>query len=319
MIEVLKAWVRERFQDFTYVLIKRLNEFIETRLFQDGYGEEGQEIFIQVQENIESIHKSYVPAVPPLQKSFKIDAFLLGMPAKALAEQMAVNEFVQFKRIQQSELLDLNWKNPKQKHRAPNISRILDQNVVLSGWVSHAICTTKGLKKRVEVYTKLVNLAQASFSLHNYSSCKAIVLGLSRPAVDRLKFTKEKLPAQTRSTLAALQERLRPEDSHANLQKIMRTDKLPVVPYLPILLENLAVVEEGAPDKVGNLINFKKRLDCYAVLKQIRRYQGAEMPIVVTEDVRSVLENLPSIKEEATFRESLEREGRGQSIKEVAQ
>ena len=79
------------------------------------------------------------------------------------------------------------------------------------------------------------------------------------------------------------------------------------------------MVEESAPEKVGNLINFKKRLGCYSVLKMVRRYQGAEMPITVAEEVRSVLENLPVCCEKTAFRESLAREGRGKQLKEIDQ
>ena len=319
VIAVLHAWVAERFTDFTYSLIKQLNEFLEYRMFPDGYRESGQQILMLVQQNIEALHKAYIPIVPPLQPGFNSSEYLLELGQKALGEQLALREFSDFKRIQPSEFLDLSWKNPKLKHRSPNITKILEQNQILSTWVSNVVVTTVSLKKRVDVYSKLVNLAQNSFSLHNYSSCKAIVLGLCDPAIDRLKFTKSQAPAQVRSTLAALQERLRPEDRHSNLQKIMRSDKPPVVPYLPVLLENLAMIEEANADKVGNLINFKKRSECYQVLKEIKRYQTAEVPISVNEQARSVLENLTAVGGNFLYEESLAREGRGKQLKELVQ
>eukprot|EP00009_Paramoeba_aestuarina_P000424 CAMPEP_0201514106 /NCGR_PEP_ID=MMETSP0161_2-20130828/6019_1 /ASSEMBLY_ACC=CAM_ASM_000251 /TAXON_ID=180227 /ORGANISM="Neoparamoeba aestuarina, Strain SoJaBio B1-5/56/2" /LENGTH=721 /DNA_ID=CAMNT_0047910561 /DNA_START=94 /DNA_END=2260 /DNA_ORIENTATION=+ len=295
VLRVLEQWMTERFTDFSYSLIKRLNDFVESDVFPAGYEDEGKRLYTVIQRNIEALHKAYVPIVQPLKKDFKISEYLLELGPKALAEQLAVREFSDFKRIRLAEFLDLNWKNPKLKHRSPNVSKILEQNKILSDWVTHVIVTTTKLKKRVDVYSKMVNLAQTSFHLHNYSSCKAVVLGLSNPAVDRLKFTKAQAPIQTRSTLISLQERLRPDDSHAKLQQIMKTDKLPVIPYLPVVLENLAQVEEGNADKVGNLINFKKRADCYAVLKEVKRFQGAEVPIPKNEQTQSVLENLSPV------------------------
>ena len=43
--------------------------------------------------------------------------------------------------------------------------------------------------------------------------------------------------------------------------------------FLGVFLTDLTFIEEGNPDKLGGLINFKKRLYVYNVLNEIQNYQ----------------------------------------------
>lgn len=116
-----------------------------------------------------------------------------------------------------------------------------------------------------------------------------------------------------------LKAKMSSDASYKSIREILHNTNPPALPYLGVFLTDLTFIEEGNPDKLGTLINFKKRLYVYNVLNEIQNYQKVDYTFEADEMVLMCIENLQAVDNDALYKMSLEREGRNQQKHELVQ
>jgi son of sevenless-like protein len=79
-----------------------------------------------------------------------------------------------------------------------------------------------------------------------------------------------------------------------------------------VFLSDLTMIEEGNPDLIQDLINFKKRDMIYQVIEKVLRYQQDAYNFQCTDEkALNAFVTLPHMKEQLLYNKSLEIEPRG--------
>lgn len=104
----------------------------------------------------------------------------------------------------------------------------------LSGWVITVICTTERLKDRVMVLKKFLTIAEKLHDLGNYNSMMAILSGLDRGPVYRMKDTMAAISSNRKYALiyADIKSLANPKGNYSALRQAIKNQQLPVIPYL---------------------------------------------------------------------------------------
>ena len=163
-------------------------------------------------------------------------------------------------------------------------------------------------KKRIKVYKQIVSLGQECLALKSYNTVYSIITGLNSPAISRLKFATEDVPKETIDALNQLKGAVRYEKANAN--GLMKGQRGPTVPPLSVYLSELLKIDQDMPDRVGNLINFKKRQAIGYLLEEISMFQITKYPFKVDEEIMSVIENITAVSSQQLYNLSLARQGR---------
>ena len=87
-------------------------------------------------------------------------------------------------KIDVTEFMDQNWESPE---KGPGVCKLVSRYNKISRWVAFTILDTQDTKDLLKMYQKFVNLAHRLHELQNYSSCTAILGGLSDASIARLK------------------------------------------------------------------------------------------------------------------------------------
>eukprot|EP00211_Chloroparvula_japonica_P003962 CAMPEP_0119131810 /NCGR_PEP_ID=MMETSP1310-20130426/10655_1 /TAXON_ID=464262 /ORGANISM="Genus nov. species nov., Strain RCC2339" /LENGTH=717 /DNA_ID=CAMNT_0007122403 /DNA_START=151 /DNA_END=2304 /DNA_ORIENTATION=+ len=308
---VFKNWIDTRFTDFNYGLVKRLNDFMDNSLRKDGHSRYADRLRVQIKKNIDALQQNAGShMLRELPGGLSANDYLLDLPTEELANQLTIMEHDIYCKIQPVELLNLAWSSSKLKHRAPNVLNMIDRFNVISGWVTTVLLNTSGLKARAKMYNKLIQLGQACFEMNNYNTLMAVIAGLNCAAVNRLKFTKEEASSKVKATFEDLKAKMSSDASYKSIREILHASEPPTLPYLGVFLTDLTFVEEGNPDKVGGLINFKKRILVYNVLSEIQSYQAERFSLSVDEKAQACLDHIVAVDNDQLYKMSLQREGR---------
>mmetsp|Transcript_2347 Transcript_2347/g.3645 ORF Transcript_2347/g.3645 Transcript_2347/m.3645 type:complete len:480 (+) Transcript_2347:897-2336(+) len=318
--DIFGRWIDEHFTDFNYGMVKKLNEFVDGSLRSDGYNDQAEKILKKIQKHIEKSQQGG-EIERPLKAGVKVNQTLMDVDEMELARQLTLHEFWVYQRIAPIELLNLAWSSAKLRHRAPNVMKMIDRANSISAWVTHILLGEKGLKMRARYFAKFVKVGQHCFDMRNYNTLLAILASLNSAAIKRLKFTKEEAGSKVKAMLEDLSKKMSPDMSYKSIRDILRSGTPPALPYLGVFLTDLTFIEEGNPDKLGGLINFKKRLYVYGVLTEIQNFQRVSFDFETNEKLQMCLENLEfkELDSKVQFNKSLALEGRGQQKQDLVQ
>jgi hypothetical protein len=171
--------------------------------------------------------------------------------------------------------------------------------------------------------TKLIIVAEQLRKLKNFNTMFAVLSGLQLSSVNRLKYTKEKIPKKQIQTFDALVELMAATKSFKVYREALAAEIPPCIPYLGLCLTDLTFIEEGNPDNIthpegpkNKLINFKKREKLFKVISDIQQYQNWKYPEMQGEK-NSILEELPRNEEEQLYGMSLLREPRNADREQI--
>lgn len=118
----------------------------------------------------------------------------------------------------------------KVKTRA--LTAAIDYFNLISNWTCSIILSSKTVKQRTKVWTKLVEISDNLYKLQNFDSLMAILSAFSNAFVYRLKWTKEGLSKDTMDTWNKLIEIVDSQSAFINYRKLMTTIVPPCIPYL---------------------------------------------------------------------------------------
>ncbi|KAJ3077984.1 hypothetical protein HK102_004817 [Quaeritorhiza haematococci] len=223
------------------------------------------------------------------------------------------------------ELLNQAWVKSDAHIKAANVLALTRRFNALACWVSKSIIEMKTPRARAKRLAKLIDIAGFLLLLNNYSSLMAIVAGLNKACVIRLKQTFRELPSKSQKKLHDLERMMTAESSYKNYRAALRSVNGPCIPYfdlsihrraaqhanpLPfpskfkgVYLIDLTYMEDGNPDKIETRINFTKREMISGVIREIQQYQGAPLhPIAGAhkpdEELLQLLFRLPEANDE---------------------
>lgn len=233
-----------------------------------------------------------------------------------IARQLTLVDFNIYKAIQPVELLNQAWSKAKYKHRAKNVLSLVARSTALTKWVSSVILWQETLKGRVRAYSKMVNIAELLYKLNNFNSLMAVLAGLNTSAVYRLKFTRDQISDQAKQVLEKLTDLMDPTQSYGNYRQKLHDVDPPCVPFLGTYLTDITFIEDGNPDYIQGLINYRKREMVFRVIREIQQYQQQAYTYDFV-NIAYFLTELPSNNEEALYELSQIREPKKATLEDL--
>ncbi|KAL2915222.1 hypothetical protein HK105_205329 [Polyrhizophydium stewartii] len=151
-------------------------------------------------------------------------------------------------------------------------------------------------------------------AMGNFSTLMAIIAGLNKAAISRLKQTMKELSAKSQKAsgldetlrLGELERQMSAEGSYKNYRARVRKAEPPWIPYIGTYLIDLTYMEDGNPDMIQNRINFSKRELISGVIREMIVLQQTLYSIKPVEELAAILSNIPEASEDQEKRMWLE-------------
>ena len=193
------------------------------------------------------------------------------------------------------------------KCKAATVEACILYSNKLSRWVASEIVKTVNEKKRVAVVRRLIEIAEETWKLNNFSSSSAILYGLDHRSVQRLKLTWKAIPRRTVKIYEDLLEQISVKDNFEKLRAAKDNAKPPLVPYLAIYLKDIALLELGNPTIVegtNDVLNFSKFFMISNRFFEINALKLYKYNFRWCSVLSHWLKNIPLISEEQLFADS---------------
>ncbi|KAH3756128.1 Ras guanine nucleotide exchange factor [Pelomyxa schiedti] len=262
-------------------------------------------------------HREYhflEPPPAPLINASSLPCTWTEINPVEIARQLTITTFNFYSGIKPTEFFRLAWSKPELRHLSPNIVELTNLFNKITNWVTHSIVSTPKIRDRINVFHRHIMTALKLKELSNFHLLMAYISAMNSAPVQRLKWTKSKLPKTAKQTLLDLEELTNIAGSYRNLRTTISSCTPPCIPYIGTYLIDLTFIEEGNPDTVDGLINFEKRKLIFKAIDVVQQYQEvgynlSPVPGVVPDD--------PLVSEQQMFNLSLQVEPRGASLKDV--
>eukprot|EP00002_Diphylleia_rotans_P026308 TRINITY_DN5235_c0_g1_i1.p1 TRINITY_DN5235_c0_g1~~TRINITY_DN5235_c0_g1_i1.p1 ORF type:complete len:1064 (+),score=174.50 TRINITY_DN5235_c0_g1_i1:133-3324(+) len=320
VFNVLKAWIEKSFDDFNEDLISSLFGFI------DDFRAEGQ--IKQADTLTDLIKRKKSEPRHSTKIEFKISVldaalatditdpihFMLEVDPELFAKEICMMDFKIFRAIKPTELLNQAWSKPKYRHLARNVHQLIERFNRLSRFVSTVIVSTIKLKDRTVVCSKVYQIAKALRDYNNFNSMFAVMSGLGTSAVHRLKFTKQGISRPLSTDMEQLEGLTKTDKSFTAIRQTLRSIDPPCIPYFGMYLTDLTFIDDGNPDQLNGLINFRKRDLTYSIISEIQQYQNLGYNFQENSSIRSLIIHAAVLEDKDLYEESLRREPRQATI-----
>mmetsp|Transcript_22798 Transcript_22798/g.25377 ORF Transcript_22798/g.25377 Transcript_22798/m.25377 type:complete len:438 (+) Transcript_22798:46-1359(+) len=313
VLHVLHLWLKLRFEDFRKAnLIPQVQALILVLKSQGMFF-----VANEIQETLDERLREFGKSIPEQPKrrgratSFGPVQTMMRYSETEIARALTLIEDKIYKAIQPYELLNQAWAKQKLKYRAVNVLKLIKRFNAVSLWISTCVVQSTRHKDRVKILSKVIRIASELDKLNNFNTCLSVISGVNNASVSRLKFTKESLSHKITDEFARLEEKLSAHGSYANYREFVKQLQLPIVPYLGVYLTDLTFIEDGNPDMIGGLINWKKPQLIYRVIREIARFQRGYYTFTVDDNLMRSLSQLIFLDEQELYSKSLVLEPRG--------
>ena len=232
--------------------------------------------------------------------------------AQAVAEQLTFYDAHYFGQIRPYELLSQRWS--RQREQSPHVAVLTERFNEVSRWCAALVLAQRSAGARAAVWQRLIAVAECLQRLNNFNSLLAMLAAFNSAAVYRLRATRALLPAPARAWYAAAMRLMNADGAYRHYREALRTARTPLLPYLGVALTDLTFIEDGNPDTVGGLVNFRKRQLVHGVIADIQLYQQTPYRIAPDPALLALLHTLPALDDDSAYRISLLREPRSTSF-----
>ena len=233
---------------------------------------------------------------------------LFDKSAKTIAEQLTFQVAHIYRNIRPFELLSQRF--TKHRELAPNVVRLTALFNELSSWFATLIVAQNTPQSRAAMIHRILLIAQCLEHLNNFDSLMAVVSALGNSAVYRLARTHALVSVQMSQWADSIRVVMNNTGSFRLYRQMLHTVQPPCVPFLGVYLTDLTFVEDGNPDMVNGLINFRKRQLVFQIIQEIQLYQETQFPIRPIPSLLALLQSLPILDDDALYSLSLQREPR---------
>jgi hypothetical protein len=313
---VVRKWIEVSWDELPDELVSRIGEFAQTiamekngvslaKIIQNSLrkGKERKAHFVQFDEK---------PPAPILPRSLYDDSLsILDVDEEEIARQIAIIDFDHFRCIKPPELLNQAWAKTNLQYRARNVLKMITWFNHISKLTAYLIVSAEQLRVRAKVMAKFIQVARFARMYNNFGAVMGIISGFNNAAILRLKITLSHVPRKSLDTLAELEELMSSQGSYRNYRAAMEAANPPLIPYMGVHLSDLTFIEDGNPDKMGNLINFGKRKLVSKVISLLQRYQPTPYNLETVPRIIKLLSKTINVTDNDLYQMSLLREPRG--------
>ena len=204
-----------------------------------------------------------------------------------LARQITLYHMGIFREILPTELFHAIW-GEKKGGDAAHINQLTKHFDRFSRLVQLHILNGECVKERVKRFWHWVEVAEELRKMQNFHGMFSVVCGLTHKSISRLSETMKaigKAGKKERKVLAYLTELCDFSSDYSKYREMYKevTDENACIPFIGCFQRDLIYVQEGFPNRIKGLINFKKSRHCVKLLtfvsqRQLRRYNFVEVP-----------------------------------------
>jgi hypothetical protein len=317
---VLRKWIELTCDELPDELLSRITEFAQSmaadkngtslaKIINNSIrkGKERKAHFVQFDDR---------PPPPILPRSLYDESLsILDVDEEEIARQISIVDFDHFRCIKPPELLNQAWAKTKLQYRARNVLKMIAWFNHISKLTAYLILSTEPIKTRAKVMAKLIQVAKFARQYNNFGAVMGIISGFNNASILRLKLTQSHIPKKSLDTLAELEELMSSLGSYRNYRAAMEQANPPLIPYMGVHLSDLTFIEDGNPDKMGNLINFGKRKLVSKVISQLQRYQPSPYNLETVPRIIKLISKTISASDDELYQLSLLREPRTKAKK----
>jgi hypothetical protein len=311
---VLEMWVSTYWSDFRdhAELRQRLEQFCDERLGVEFDPDRRLRAWIDkmdrtdkgLQTSAQRQRVKHTRPPPPLLQAACV-GFLssaLDLHSTEVARQLTLVDEALYKMIEPREATDQAW-TKNNGVRAPNLLRLIERFNAVGDWVSSEILSADG--RAGAMIAHFVDVADQLRKLNNFQATMAVLGGLGASAVTRLKEPWAELPAPKRELFDELSTLMSLSSNMKNLSEHLQTISPPAIPYVGLYLGHLTFIDEGNPNKLGELINFGKRRQVTATVFQLCRFQILAYELAELIEVQTYVDKFHRLSEDDAYAVSL--------------
>ncbi|KAH8998550.1 ras GEF [Lactarius akahatsu] len=256
--------------------------------------------------------------IPKTSKKLK----LLEFDALEVARQLTMIECHLYMKIRPSECLMRS--REQRSDNNDNIAAIIVTTNKIAHWVADTVLSKDDSRKRAMIVKQFISVADRCRELKNFSSMIAIVSGLNSPPIRRLKRTWEQITQKFMTMLGACEMTIDSNKNFSNYRSLLQRITPPCVPFIGLYLTTLTFIQDGAPNNIGTLVNFRKRQKAAEVIEEIQKWQSKPFNFAKVDlihdyivDCLNKFNNRPDVSDEF-WNLSLEREPRERDDEKMA-
>lgn len=193
-----------------------------------------------------------------------------------LAKQLTIISQQLFFKIEYKELLSAKWTKKDKYTASPKVMAIIDRFNKLSLWIIEEIISYDKKSSRAAVIEKFIRTANECRKLSNFNDCVNIISALNSYIIKNMKNTMKVINKDALILLEELNSFCSCARDYANLRNATKNiSGKPCIPYLGLLLKELAFLEEGQKYINENyLINIDKIKIVYKSIELFMDYRG---------------------------------------------
>ena len=150
-----------------------------------------------------------------------------------------------------------------------------------------------------------IEVAEQCRILNNFNASMEILSGLGDSSIHRLKNHWTELPKKSQQIYNDLKAILNSDRAFASFRAYLKNAEQPCIPYLGMYLTDLTFIEDGNPDKVGDLPNFFKRRLIANVIAEIQQYQQTPYQLEEAASIKKFLLGVDLLDKEIAYQRSL--------------
>ncbi|XP_013386601.1 ras guanyl-releasing protein 3 isoform X2 [Lingula anatina] len=222
--------------------------------------------------------------------SRKVSLVFQHLQPNELAEQLTFLEYKAFRRITFTDFK--NYAVQASLKDNPKLERSIALFNGLSQWVQCMVLSKTTPEQRGHVIQKYVNVARRLRELQNFNTLMAVVGGLTHSALARLSKTNACLIPETQKLLGDYTDLLSSSNNFSNYRKTLYQCKGFRIPILGVHLKDLISLNTAVPDRVDNLINFRKMAQLAAIFSELtylQSMQQQQLPFDTNLDLANML------------------------------
>jgi len=180
-----------------------------------------------------------------------------------IARQLTYISSNLLQKIRIEELLLAKWTKSEKEVKSPNIMKLIYRFNNISYWVCEEIISYEKALHRSLVINKFLKVAMECKKLNNFNDCCNIVTALNSFFIKNLNKTWKRVDMEHLNIFSELNTFCSPNKNYMKLKDATEAIKNePCIPYLGLMLKNLAFIEEGPKylndDKLLNIGKIKK-------------------------------------------------------------
>ncbi|KAL1755385.1 ras guanine nucleotide exchange factor domain-containing protein [Schizophyllum commune] len=184
-------------------------------------------------------------------------------------------------------------------------------------WVKFSVLDPEDVEARASAMLFLINTAEECRRLRNFSSTTAIANALQSSPIERLRYTRQRIPATAQRTLDELVSLLDPSSNHRAYRAALRqSHDRPTLPWLAVHLRDLNASLERYPQAISVTPDGEALLN-YERIARAAACMGELLPDPSTLADRRPLHESPHAPAIAYLRRELRHSARSRSNEEL--